>query len=35
MCVLGLILVFGLMSIGIVLIGLVVDTASWQRRWGK
>ena len=35
MGVIGLVLAFWLMGFGIVLIGLAVDTASWQRRWSK
>ncbi|GEM_PF-5723275 len=35
MGVLGLILAFGLMSIGIVLVGLGIDTWALSRRWSK
>jgi len=35
MDVLGLVLAFGLMAVGIVMLGLGIDTWSLSRRWSK
>ena len=35
MGVLGLVLAFGLMAVGIVMLGLGIDTWSLSRRWAK